>query len=125
MQAASADAQALLHIAVDALEELKAVEVKVLEVGHLTPLMDYMVVASGTSDRQIRAMAENVIKRSKASGHPPMGIEGDSAAEWVLVDLCDVVVHVMNQEARDTYQLEKLWAGPVAKRAAEETPSAS
>jgi len=109
MPAANTQAQAIRDIAVDALEELKAVDLKVLDVAHLTTITDYMIVASGNSDRQVKALADNLIKRSKESGHKPMGIEGERTAEWVLVDLCDVVVHVMSAESRETYQLEKLW----------------
>ena len=112
MQTQTESAKRVLDLAVDALEELKAIDVKVLDVSELTPVTDYMVVASGGSDRQVRALADNLLKRAKASGIQPLGIEGDRSAEWVLVDLCDVVVHVMNPATRETYQLEKLWSLP-------------
>ncbi|MBT6275198.1 MAG: ribosome silencing factor [Chromatiales bacterium] len=108
--------EALCRTAVDALDELKGVEVKVLDVTELTGVTDYMIVANGRSDRQVKALAENVVMRAKEAGIRPLGIEGMNGAEWVLVDLCDVVVHVMNVEARETYQLEKLWARPARVR---------
>ncbi len=99
----------LMQLAVDALAELKGVEVQVLDVQHMTNITDYMVVASGRSARQVTALAENVVKRAKEAGSPPLGTEGMSEGEWALVDLGDVVVHVMVPETREFYQLEKLW----------------
>ena len=112
MQAASDQAKQVLNVAVDALDELKAIDLKVLDVSEMTTVTDYMVVASGGSDRQVRALADNLIKRAKETGIKPLGIEGERSGEWVLVDLSDVVVHVMNPSARETYQLEKLWSVP-------------
>ncbi|MEM7406187.1 MAG: ribosome silencing factor [Pseudomonadota bacterium] len=115
MHPASSDSptpDAILQLAVDALDELKAVDIKVLDVRELTTVTDYMVVASGTSGRQVRALSENLQKRSKEGGVTLLGIEGERDAEWVLVDLCDVVVHVMNPTSRETYQIEKLWTQP-------------
>jgi len=102
----------LLDLVIAALEELKARNVRTLDVRELTSVTDYMVIASGTSDRQVRSLAENVVRRTKAAGQPPLGMEGEREGEWVLVDLCDVVVHVMLPEIRDFYQLEKLWGEP-------------
>lgn len=99
----------LMQVAVDALAELKGVDVQVLDVQHMTNITDFMVVASGRSARQVVALAENVVKRAKERGSPPLGTEGMSQGEWALVDLGDVVVHVMLPETRDFYQLEKLW----------------
>ncbi len=121
MQAESVRAKQVLDVAVEALDELKAIDLKVLDVSALTPVTDFMVVASGGSDRQVRALADNLLKRAKESGIKPLGIEGERSAEWVLVDLVDVVVHVMNPTARETYQLEKLWSLPAGK--AEATPA--
>ena len=115
--------EAVLELAVDALEELKAIDLKVLDVRELTSVTDYMVVASGNSDRQVKALAENVVQRAKDSGQRPLGIEGDTASEWVLVDLFDVVVHVMNPTMRETYQLEKLWSPPATDAVQQEEVS--
>lgn len=105
----------LLRQVVAALEELKAVEITVLDVGSLTTVTDFMVVASGQSTRQVKALADNLTRRVKEHGQRPMGIEGEQAAEWVLVDLCDVVVHLMLPQVREFYQLEKLWSDGARK----------
>jgi len=105
------DSQDLRKLVVDAVEDLKGVDVVDLDVRALTDVTDFMVIASGRSDRQVKAIAEHVVEKAKAAGVRPMGVEGLDRGEWVLVDLCDVVVHVMQREARDYYQLEKLWSG--------------
>jgi ribosome-associated protein len=101
-----------------ALEDLKAVNIKVLDVRGLTDVADTMIVASGNSDRHVRSIAERVIERAKAGGRRPMGTEGSQDAEWVLVDLQDVLVHVMLPRVREFYALEQLWEAPAAARAA-------
>ena len=105
------DSRTLRELAVDAIDELKGLDVVELDVRKLTDVTDYLVIASGRSDRQVKALAENVVEKAKAAGVRPMGVEGMDKSEWVLVDLCDVVVHVMQPETRDYYQLEKLWSG--------------
>jgi len=99
----------LQDVVVRSLEDLKAVDLKVLDVSELTSITDTMVVASGTSGRHVRALAENVVEKSKAFGQRPIGLEGEREGEWVLVDLQDILVHVMLPRVRDFYQLEKLW----------------
>ena len=101
--------ETLQDVVVRSLEDLKAVDLKVLDVSELTSITDTMVVASGTSDRHVRALAENVVEQSKAFGQRPIGLEGEREGEWVLVDLQDILVHVMLPRIRDFYQLEKLW----------------
>lgn len=100
----------LKAIVVDALEELKAVDLKVLDVRQIASFTDLMIIVSGTSSRHVRALADKVIERCKAAGVRPLGLEGEREAEWILVDLGDVVVHVMSPAMRDYYNLEKLWS---------------
>lgn len=94
---------------VAALEDLKAVDVRVLDVHDMTSITDFMVIASGTSDRHVRSLVDNVVSVAKDHGVRPLGVEGERQGQWALVDLGDVVVHVMRPEAREFYQLEKLW----------------
>ncbi len=100
----------LRQLAVDALEDLKAVDILELDVRKISNFTDYMIIASGRSARQVAALAENVVVKAKQAAEPPLGVEGMRAGEWVLVDLGDVVVHVMQPEVREFYQLEKLWS---------------
>lgn len=99
----------LAKIAVDALEDLKGQDIKVLDVQKLTTVTDTMIICTGTSNRHVKALAQNVAEDAKKAGHRPLGIEGEEAGEWVLVDLGSVVVHVMQAQPRAFYQLEKLW----------------
>ncbi len=100
----------LKSLVVDALEELKARDVVELDVAELTSVTDVMVVASGTSSRHVSALADNVIEKAKEAGLRPLGVEGQQSGELVLVDLGDVVAHVMMPETRQLYDLERLWA---------------
>lgn len=102
--------EALRKIVVDALEELKAQDIKILDVREIATFTDLMIVASGTSTRQVKALADKVIEKSTLAGTRPLGVEGQREAEWVLVDLGDIVVHVMLPQTRDFYNLEKLWS---------------
>jgi ribosome-associated protein len=99
----------LVQLVISALEDLKAEDIRVLDVRHLTSVTDLMVIASGRSTRQVKALASNLVEKAKSQGVQPMGVEGDNVGEWVLVDLVDVVVHIMLPEVRDFYNLEKLW----------------
>lgn len=100
---------ALKTLAVAALEDLKGVDIKVLDVRELTPITDHMVICTGTSNRHVKSLAENVMDKAKEKGFKPIGIEGLAEGEWVLVDLNGVLVHVMQAQPRLFYQLEKLW----------------
>jgi ribosome-associated protein len=95
-----------------ALEDMKAVNVKLLDVRGLTDITDAMIVASGTSDRHVRSIAERVIEKACAAGRRPLGIEGTRDNEWVLVDLQDVLLHVMLPRVREFYAIEQLWEPP-------------
>ena len=109
----------LSDLVVDALEEVKAKDIVKLDVRKLTTVTDYMIVASGTSNRHVKALADAVAEKSRQAGHRPLGIEGENGSEWVLLDLQDALVHVMLPRVREFYNLEKLWSlGPVSDMAA-------
>jgi ribosome-associated protein len=99
-----------------ALDEMKAVHVKVLDVRKLTDIADTLIIASGNSDRHVRSIADRVVERAKKAGFRPMGVEGQRDGEWVLVDLQDVIVHVMLPRVREMYRLENLWDVSAARR---------
>ncbi|MCD6055161.1 MAG: rsfS [Gammaproteobacteria bacterium] len=96
-------------IVMDALEDLKAVDIAVLDVKHLTSVTDLMIICSGTSARHVASIANNVIEKAKLHRLTVLGSEGEQEGEWVLVDLGDIVVHVMQPPIRSFYNLEKLW----------------
>jgi ribosome silencing factor RsfS/YbeB/iojap len=106
----SADTQARLRKTVlAALDDMKARDVREVDVRGKSDFADLMVVASGTSSRHVRSIADEVVKLTKRAGTPPLGVEGAEEGEWVLVDLGDVVVHVMQPRTREFYGLERLW----------------
>jgi ribosome-associated protein len=100
---------ALQQAVTTALDDMKAANVKVLDVRGLTDIADTMVIASGNSDRHVRSIAERVVEKAKAIGRRPIGTEGERDGEWVLVDLQDLIVHVMLPRVREFYGLEHLW----------------
>ena len=104
------ETEELRALALDTLEDMKALDIVVLDVQEKTSITDYFIIASGTSDRHVKSTAEAVAFRAKQAGEPPIGIEGLQEGDWALVDLNGVVVHVMQPKVRDFYQLEKLWA---------------
>ena len=110
--------QTLLRIVNAALDDMKAVNVKVMDVRHLTDITDIVVIASGNSDRHVKSIADRIVQFAKQNDFRPIGVEGATEGEWVLVDLNDVVVHVMLPRVREFYGLEKLWED-VAPPAAE------
>lgn len=112
----------LRDLVIGALEDMKAVDVRVLDVREATAITDFMVVASGTSDRHVKSLADNVLGKAREAGIKPLGVEGDSGAEWILVDLRDVVLHIMLPRIRDFYNLEKLWSSDATPREATPQP---
>jgi|SRR5699024_2786542 len=107
----------LVQVIIAALEEVKAKDIVSIDVRDKTSITDFMVIASGASARQVKALADNVLEKVKAQGVKPLGNEGLSAGEWALLDLNDVVVHVMQEETRAYYDLERLWQGAEQNRA--------
>jgi ribosome silencing factor RsfS/YbeB/iojap len=116
--AAAKAAPSLKTVVIDALADMKALEVKVLDVRGLTDVADLMVIASGTSDRHVRSVAQRVVERTKEAGFRPHGVEGQQDGDWVLIDLNEMIVHVMLPRVREFYGLEKLWDITATKRAA-------
>jgi ribosome-associated protein len=108
----------LLEVAVQALEDMKAVDIRVIDVRDMTSITDVMVIASGTSTRHVKAVADNVALEAKKIGVQTPGVEGEKGSEWILIDLGDVVVHVMMPEVRAFYALEKLWSVGSEQRSA-------
>lgn len=104
------DLNQLKTIVIDALEDMKAKDIVVLDVKPLTSIADLMIVASGTSNRHVRSIADRLREKVREGGFKPLGTEGESDAEWVLVDLGDIIVHIFLPDSRRFYDLEKLWS---------------
>lgn len=102
---------------IDALEDVKAIDIQVIDVRDRTTVTDVMIVATGNTSRQVKALVNSVVEKAKQAGQKPFGVEGEDIGEWALVDLGDVVVHVMQPTIRAFYNLEKLWG--------EDSPQAS
>ena len=109
----------LVAVTTAALEDVKAQDLQVIDVRDKHSLTDYMIIATGTSNRQINAMAEKVREAVKAKGAQPLSEEGKGDSDWVLLDLNDVIVHMMTAAARQFYDLERLWQGAEQSRAAD------
>ncbi len=105
-------AEDLKLLVIDALEDIKAEDIQVLDVRTMTDVTDYMIIATGKSTRQVKALANEVVSQAKKSGNQPMGVEGEDIGEWALVDLGDVIAHIMTAQTRATYNLEKVWSVP-------------
>lgn len=109
MNALDSATQKLCETALNALADLKAQHVTTLDVRSLTSIADIMIIASGTSTRHVKALADEVQVKAKAAGFQPVGVEGEREGEWVLIDLAGVIVHVMLPATRVFYDLERLW----------------
>lgn len=117
VQTPAASRAALKSVILGALDDMKALQVKVLDVRGLTDIADFMVIASGTSDRHVRSVAQRVVEKTKEAGYRPHGCEGLKDGDWVLIDLHEMIVHIMLPRVREFYGLEKLWDMP-SKRSA-------
>lgn len=107
----------LVACVVAALEDVKAKNIVEIDVRGKTSVTDFMIIASGTSARHVKALANTVIEQAKEKGVRPLGNEGLSVGEWALIDLNEVVVHIMQEETREFYDLERLWQGTEQSRA--------
>jgi len=107
----------LRQVVIDALQDVKGIDIRVIDVQDKSSVTDVMVVASGNTARQVKALADSVVEKAKQAGVRPLGVEGEEHGEWILVDLGDLVVHIMQPAVRDFYNLEKLWG--------EESPAAA
>lgn len=104
------ESEALKALVIDALDDIKGQDIVALDVQKQTDIADHMVVASGNTSRQIKALVDNVLQKAKAEGVQVLGVEGEESGEWILVDLADVIVHVMLPAVREFYDLERLWS---------------
>jgi ribosome-associated protein len=100
----------LKQMSLDALEDLKAEDITEIDVRGKTTVTDWIIVATGTSSRHVKSIANSVITAAKQANRPPLGAEGEDEGEWVLVDLGDVIVHIMQRQVREYYDLESLWS---------------
>jgi ribosome-associated protein len=113
----------LRDLVITALQDFKAIDIQQIDVSGQNPLTDLFVIASGNSTRHVKSMAENLIVKAKAAGCQPLGVEGEREAEWVLVDLNDVIVHLMLPQTRAFYNLEKLWQASSERRSGASQPA--
>ncbi len=121
MTSGQLNSEELSALVIEALDDVKAQDIVKLDVRDMTTVTDFMIVASGTSNRHVQALVDNVAEKAKAAGHRPAGVEGEAGGEWVLLDLQDALVHVMLPKVREFYNLEKLWSlGSASGKAASE-----
>jgi len=119
------DIKKLQKAAVAALEDIKARDIEVFDVAHLTSMFDRVIIASADSSRQLNALASHVRERAKASGGHVFGVEGEDGGDWVLIDLGDIVIHIMQPAVRSHYNLEELWGQPKPRKPRAKRPRAS
>lgn len=106
----------LKSVVVEGLEDIKAIDIRVIDVSDLTDVADCLVIASGSSARQVKALANSVREKCREQGEKPLGAEGEAQGEWVLLDYGAVVVHIMQPETREFYDLERLWEMAASNR---------
>lgn len=113
--------QQLHQLVLSTLEASKALDIRDVDVTGLNPLTDHLVIASGNSTRHVKSMADKLVQAAKAAGVQPLGVEGEREAQWILVDLNDIIVHLMLPQARAFYNIEKLWEVSSEKRTGSRT----
>lgn len=118
-------AKELKLLVIDALEDIKAEDIQILDVTAMTDFTDFMIIATGNSTRQVKALSNEVSSQAKSAGVQPLGVEGEDVGEWALVDLGDVIVHIMTPQIRTTYNLEKLWSVPDTQDGSEQEQASS
>ena len=101
--------KALTAFVIEKIEDMKGRDITTLDIAEKSDFADYMVIASGNSSRHVKSIAQSLITDCRAEGVEPLGVEGNDIGEWALVDLGDIVIHIMTDETRDKYQLEQLW----------------
>ena len=104
--------EALLALVTETLDDIKAENIVVIAVGHITSITDNMIICTGNSSRHVKSISQRLVEAAKHKKHPPLGVEGEDDGEWVLVDLGDAVVHILQAKAREFYDLERLWSYP-------------
>jgi len=109
----------LRDLALSVLDDAKGEDIQHIDLRGRSSFADFMIIATGNTTRQVKAMADRLVQRAKSKGVKPLGVEGDREAEWVLVDLADVVVHLMTPQTRAFYNLEKLWSAPPTSQSAQ------
>jgi ribosome-associated protein len=113
----------LRQLVVSTLEDQKAIDIQNVDVSGFNSLTDCFVIASGSSTRHVKSMADKLVLLAKQAGNPPLGVEGQRQGEWVLVDLNDVIVHLMLPQTRAFYNLEKLWEASAGQRSGAKVPA--
>ena len=110
------DLRKLQKTAVEALEDIKARDIEIFDVAHLTSMFDRVIIASADSARQLKALSSSVQEKAKAAGGRVYGVEGEDGGDWALIDLGDIVVHIMQPAVRTHYNLEELWGQPKPRK---------
>lgn len=102
--------QEFQNFVIDKIDDLKGQDIVAIDVKGKSSITDFMIICTGTSNRHVMSIAEHVVQSAREVGLSPMGVKGINASDWVVVDLGDVIVHVMQEESRQLYELEKLWS---------------
>ena len=113
------DVKEMVRMAYDALDEKKAVDVRILDISKVTVIADYFIIAGADNERQVKALADNVEEKLGKKGVSPKSVEGYQSANWILMDYQDIIIHIFNQEQRLFYDLERIWTDGTVVEASE------